>query len=245
MWAVIITITYKLDLIDLVFLKKCSWLDTVVETCWTDRRQQEVTQLQAKQAEVFFLPAINTLFSYNLWGTSVLLLAYNHKHDFQAWKDKWGSFPLRFLEGTLTYASHFATFFCRPPPFLSFSSPSEIPLKYSGGSSSHHIFTFIVCDIKMGNYLISELWKHVCYEKTSKLSFNWCYFSPRWQGTYLFGTFFLLIELHIHIPEWRWKFHFALFCHNWDAWCVPANWKTSHKHTRCIYSNLMQLYCSQ
>lgn len=43
------------------------------------------------------------------------------------------------------------------PPFLSFSSPSEIPLKYSGGSSSHHIFTFIVCDIKMGNYLISEL----------------------------------------------------------------------------------------
>lgn len=142
--------------------------------------------------------------------------------------------------------------FCCPPLFFcSFSFlfffwvPPKSPLKYSGASSSRHIFTFIVRDIKRSNYLISELWKHVCYEKTSKLGFNWCHFSRRWRGTYLFGTFFPLVKLHIHIPEWRWKFHFALFCHNWDAWCVPANWKTFHKHPRLIYSILMQLYCPQ
>lgn len=159
--------------------------------------------------------------------------------------------PLRFLEGTSRM--HLTLPHFQPTPFLSpfflyflfFQSASEISLKYSGASSSRHIFSFIVHDIKSSNYLISELWKHVCYEKTSKLSFNWCHFSWCWQGTYLFGTFFPLIKLHIHILEWRWKFHFALFCHNWDAWCVPANSKTSHKHPQLIYSILMQLYCSQ
>lgn len=152
----------------------------------------------------------------------------------------------------LEYASHYATFSAALPSFsvlflffFFFWVPPKFPLKYSGASSSRHIFTFIVRDIKRSNYLISELWKHVCYEKTSKLGFNWCHFSRRWRGTYLFGTFFPLVKLHIHIPEWRWKFHFALFCHNWDAWCVPANWKTFHKHPRLIYSILMQLYCPQ
>lgn len=95
--------------------------------------------------------------------------------SFQGCKDKWGCFPPRFLEGNLTSAPHF---------------PQKTPLKYSRASSSRHIFIFIVRDIKRSNYLISELWKHVCYEETSKLSFNWCYFSRRWQGVYLFGTFF-------------------------------------------------------
>lgn len=168
----------------------------------------------------------------------MLLLAYNHKTR---------HFPSRISWRNLTYASHFATFSAASFFFFSFSSQSasEIPLKYSGASSSRHIFSFIVHAIKRSNYLISELWKHVCYEKTSKLSFNWCYFSWGWQGTYLFGTFFPLINMHIHIPEWRWKFHFALFCHNWDALYVPANWKTLHKHPRLIYLILMQLYCSQ
>lgn len=160
--------------------------------------------------------------------------------------------PLGFLEGTSNM--HLTTpHFLLPSPlflffffsFFFFWVPPKSPLKYSGASSSRHIFTFIVRDIKRSNYLISELWKHVCYEKTSKLGFNWCHFSRRWRGTYLFGTFFPLVKLHIHIPEWRWKFHFALFCHNWDAWCVPANWKTFHKHPRLIYSILMQLYCPQ
>lgn len=124
----------------------------------------------------------------------------------------------------------FSWIFLKEPHKTCLTSPrfpqhaSEIPLKYSRASSSRHIFGFIVCNIKRGNYLISELWKHVCYEKTSKLSFNWCHFSRCWQGAYLFGTFPpSLIKLHIHIPEWRWEFHFALFCHNWNAWCVPAN----------------------
>ena len=38
-------------------------------------------------------------------------------------------------------------------------------------------FLFIVHSIKRSNYLISELWKHVCYEKTRNLRFNWCHFS--------------------------------------------------------------------
>lgn len=175
-----------------MLLKEGGWLDTVCSLVEKPAgRRDEVPQLQAKQTFCFFT-RINTLFSYNLWGTSVQLLAYNHKNEimsvFQAWADKRGFFFSFFLEGasnmrlTLPHS-------LQPPP-LFFQITSEIPLKYSGASSSRHIFTFIVHDIKRSNYLISELWKHVCYEKTSKLSFNWCHFSRCWQGAYLFGTFF-------------------------------------------------------
>lgn len=99
-------------------------------------------------------------------------------------------FPFGFLEGTSCMHLTLPHFLLPWSYFIFFVSISEIPLKYSGAYSSRHIFSFIVHDIKGSNYLISELWKHVCYEKTSKLSFNWCYFSQCWQGTYLFATFF-------------------------------------------------------
>lgn len=135
---------------------------------------------------------VNTLFSYNLWGSSAQLLASNHKTEirsvFPAGEDKRAVSVLPFL--------------LKEPRTLRLTLPQslQLPLLLSDHlRNSTKIFSsilqppyfhFIVRDIKRSNYLISELWKHVCYEKTSKSSFNCCRFSRSWRGAYLFGTFF-------------------------------------------------------
>lgn len=85
-------------------LKEGVWLDTV---CWKNLLDADVKLRRFRPNKHFVLlrSGVNTLFSYNLWGTSAQLLASNHKTEirsvFQAGEDKRAVLVFPFLLNAL------------------------------------------------------------------------------------------------------------------------------------------------